>query len=100
MKRVYLAESLVDGQLVADWLNDNGIPCEIFHQNATGALGELPVTSPEVWVRRNPDAARARTMVEQVIFVDDQSEKICERCHESNPGSFEICWHCRNSLGE
>lgn len=98
MKRVYRADNLVDGKLVADWLGGNGIGCEIFHQNGVAALGELPVTPPEVWVRRDSDAERAIQLVEQVIFADQEGERVCRRCGEENPASFDICWHCRYAM--
>lgn len=98
MKRVYVAESLVDARLVADWLDGNGIPCEIFHQNSVGALGELPVTPPEVWLRRDVDLERARRIVETVVFNPDHGERQCLRCGETSPSGFDICWHCQRSL--
>ena len=55
MKRVYTAESLIDGQLVVDLLARAGVPSILFNQNAGGGLGELPVTHPEVWLKRDLD---------------------------------------------
>ncbi len=98
MKRVYSANSLVDATLVADWLAGNGVPCEIFHQNSMGALGELPVTSPEVWVRRDPDTSLARSIIEHEIFPATGLDTDCRQCGENNPAGFDICWQCQQIL--
>jgi len=76
---------MVDAQLVADWFQGNGVPCEIFNQNAMGALGELPVSPPEVWVRRNDDLPLAMRLLEQVIFIEDDGEQACPQCGELSP---------------
>lgn len=60
MKRVYTADSLIDGQLVIDLLTNAGVPCLLFNQSAAGGLGDLPVTYPEVWVKRNRDTEKPR----------------------------------------
>lgn len=98
MKRAYIADTLIDSQLVADWLNGNGVPCEIFHQNAMGALGELPVTSPEVWVRRDADLSRAQRLIAQIEFGDSGKSIFCQHCGETNPAGFDICWRCQGQL--
>lgn len=98
MKRAYIADTLVDSQLVADWLQGNGVPCEVFHKNASGALGELPVTSPEVWVRRDADLSRAKKLVAQIEFGDSGKTIPCKHCRENNPAEFDICWQCQGQL--
>ncbi len=98
MKRAYIADTLIDSQLVADWLQGNGVPCEIFHQNATGALGELPVTSPEVWIRRDEDLSLARSLIAQIEFGDSGETTRCKYCEENNPAEFDICWQCQEQL--
>ena len=98
MKRAYTADSLIDGQLVADWLNSNGIPNEIFHQNSMAALGELPVTPPEVWVKRDQDLLRAKGVIEQLFSPDTGSPMICLQCDEPNPAGLDICWQCQANL--
>ncbi|MBX2885964.1 MAG: DUF2007 domain-containing protein [Granulosicoccus sp.] len=98
MKRAYTAGTLVDATLVADWLDSNGVPCEIFHQNAVGALGELPVTPPEVWVRRDADLSLALRLVGEVVFVDEDGEQQCQQCGEESPRGFDICWQCQTAL--
>ena len=98
MKRAYIAETLVDAHLVADLLQGNGVPCEIFHQNASGAIGELPVTPPEVWVRRDYDLERAEHLVCTVELCTNTAEVACQHCLETNPVDFDICWQCQLPL--
>ena len=99
MQRVYIAESLVDGQLMVDRLNNAGVATELFHQNALGGLGDLPVTYPEVWIKRDLDLEKALYIINQF---DNQtvptSSQTCHQCGESNPTTFEICWLCSTPL--
>jgi hypothetical protein len=95
VKRIYIAESLVDGQLMVDGLCDAGVPAELFHQNASGGLGELPVTYPEVWIRRNLDLEKALKIVTQMAESSTVThQRNCAQCGEVSPSNFEICWQC------
>ena len=100
MKRIYIAESLVDGQLVVDRLMEAGVPAELFHQNASGGLGELPVTYPEVWLRRDMDLDKALHILSELSRDADSGGALrrCEGCSETSPANFEICWHCHRSF--
>lgn len=99
MKLVYTAQSLIDGQLVVDLLAQAGVPSLMLHQNAQGGLGDLPVTHPEVWVKRNFDAGKARRAI--IEFENrplPASDKPCDTCGEANPATFDICWRCNAAL--
>ena len=99
MKRIYTAESLVDGQLVVDMLLEAGVPAQLFNQNALGGLGELPVTPPEVWIRRDPDEEKAKDLVRGLLDQPWSDNSVdCETCGESNPDTFELCWQCNKDL--
>ena len=65
MKRAYTAESLIDGQIVMDLFTVAGVPCLMFNENAVGGFGELPVTYPEVWVKRDRDLPKALRMIDE-----------------------------------
>ena len=99
MQKVYLAESLVDGQLLLDYLYHHDVPAEIFHQNAQGGLGDLAVTYPEVWIRHDSDLDKAKSLISN-FENRQQSDKshVCLTCGESSPDSFEICWQCHSLL--
>lgn len=99
MKCVYTAESLIDGQMVVDLLTLAGIPCLLFNQNAVGGLGDLPVTYPEVWVKRDRDLEKARdTIADFENRPPPTSDKSCDTCGENNPATFEVCWRCNGAL--
>lgn len=99
MKRVYTAESLIDGQLVVDLLNLAGVPCLLFNQNAVGGLGDLPVTYPEVWVKRDLDLEKAhRAIADFENRPRPTTTKTCATCGENNPATFDICWQCNAAL--
>ncbi len=99
MKRAYTAQSLVDGQLVMDLLAEAGIPSLLFNQNAVGGFGDLPVTYPEVWVKRDRDLERARRAIARFENRPPPApDKTCNTCAERNPATFEICWQCNTPL--
>ena len=95
MLRVYTAGNLMDGQLVLDLLRANGISCQLFNQNASSGLGELPVTHPEVWILRDADLANARRAIQQFEQTPaSHLDAACPRCAAQNPPNFEVCWQC------
>jgi len=99
MKCVYTAESLIDGQLVVDLLASAGVPSLLFNQNAQGGFGDLPVTYPEVWLKRNLDLEKARRIIHQFETCPLPAvNKPCSNCGEINPATFEICWQCHTIL--
>lgn len=100
MKRVHIAASLIDAQLVADLLASLGIPNHIFNVNAAGALGEVPFMNaqPEVWVEDDTQAIRAREILASQDGPQSNEERICPHCRESNPAHFLSCWHCGHAL--
>ena len=99
MRRVYTAQSLIDGQLVVDLLAQAGVPCQLFNQNAQGGLGDLPVTHPEVWVKRDFDESKARRAIrEYESRPTPANDRVCGVCFENNPATFDICWRCNAAL--
>jgi hypothetical protein len=84
-----LEQSEIDSQVVGDWLQ-------------TGA-GEIPlgiVTAPRIWVSQL-DAVRARRVLEDhfaarrvVEPVSLASEWTCQKCGETSPPEFQVCWNC------
>ena len=95
MRRVYVAETLVDAQLVMDLLAHNGIKAKLFNENGQGALGELPVTYPEVWACEDRDGEKALLLINEFSALPEQDgAQTCTRCGESSPASFDICWFC------
>jgi hypothetical protein len=100
MKRVHIAPTLLDAQLVVDALSSLGIVSHIFNANAAGALGEVPFlqAQPEVWVEDDRRERQAREVLTDFLNVKPGAEKICPQCGERNPGNFLSCWQCGNML--
>lgn len=98
MKRAYVADTLVDAHLIYELLDGHGIGCEVFHQNSVGAIGDLPVTPPEVWVRRDADLDLARSLIFKLENERKVGDVYCPRCGEINPAEFDICWQCQTQL--
>ncbi len=100
MKRVYLADNLIDAQLIADTLASLGIINHIFNANAAGAMGELPYsqTSPEVWVENYSLISRAMEVITALSAPIPGPDKLCPNCGEHNPANFLSCWQCASAL--
>ena len=100
MKRVHIAPTLLDAQLVVDALSSLGIISHIFNANAAGALGEVPFmqAQPEVWVDDDTQEVHAREVLADFLNVKPGAEKTCSYCGERNPGNFLSCWHCGGAL--
>ncbi len=99
MQCVYTAESLIDGQMVMDLLSQAGVPCLLFNQNAVGGFGDLPVTYPEVWIKRDLDLEKARRTIDEFENCPTPPTNLkCKTCGEKNPATFEICWRCSAGL--
>ena len=99
MKHVYTAESLIDGQLVVDWLAQCGVLSLLLNQNAMSGFGDLPMTYPEVWVKHDSDLEKARLSIARFKNSPlSAADKTCATCQEPNPASFDICWQCNTPL--
>ena len=83
-------------------LVEHGIPAILFHANAMGGLGELPVVYPEVWIERDLDEERSRIVIKRFEAANEtlsrDDDLVCPKCDEANPASFELCWNCSHSL--
>lgn len=100
MRRVHIAPTLLDAQLVSDTLADLGIPNRILNVHAAGALGDLPFlqAQPEVWIEDDAQAERAREALLHMQAVSIGDGAPCPRCGEINPGNFLSCWNCGGAL--
>jgi len=101
MRRVHIAPTLLDAQLVSDTLSDLGIPNRILNVHAAGALGDLPFlqAQPEVWIEDDAQTERAREALLHMQAVSISDGAPCPRCGEINPGNFLSCWNCGGMLG-
>ena len=89
----------MEAVLLVDMLEESGIAAFVFNENAIGAVGELPVSYPEVWIERSLDFERANIAVKRFEQpVSSGIDVVCEQCRETNPSGFEICWQCQSVL--
>ena len=97
MKLVYNALNLPDAHLVRDLLEHAGIATHVFNTHAISSLGLVPVsaTCPQVWIVQLHQAPHAAALIADYQQRAPQvTNWQCEKCGESNPGDFEICWQC------
>jgi hypothetical protein len=100
MKRIYLAGDISQAQLMVNMLEQQNIPARIENFHQSSGLGELAVTFPEVWLRREQDADRARAIIDNFEARSNlpDDDQICPQCQEPNPASFDLCWACQADL--
>lgn len=100
MIRIYSSENRLEVQQIKDLLESKQIDCFIKNEFAIGAVGELsPFDAwPEVWLVDAEWEAKANAFI--TVFLEElKAQQVkgdweCERCHETNESTFEICWSC------
>ncbi len=99
-KKLYVAGSLLEAQLVIDALKQAGVPVQLRNDRLSGMVGFLPEpsTQPTIWLEDADDWERARQVVTEYEARRDaivDTELVCAACGEVSPGNFELCWKCR-----
>ncbi len=101
MRKIYSAATLPDAHLLRGLLGQAGIDAKVFNENAQGGMGEIPFTHayPEVWIVDEGDTVRAREVIRQFERPGPPPATLCcPACAEDNPGNFQLCWSCGESL--
>ena len=100
MKKIYIARDFAQAQLLVGLLEQQMIPALVENYHQSSGLGELAVSFPEVWIRRQQDETRAKRVLEAFEIAEKTplAESICRHCHEPNPASFDLCWQCGRDL--
>lgn len=101
MLKVYSAATLPDAHMMRGLLAQAGIEARVFNENAIGGMGEIPFTHvyPEVWVVNERDLDRARELIREFEHPSVRTAPIaCPRCGEENPGNFQTCWSCGETI--
>jgi len=100
MKRIYLARDITQAQLVVNLLEHQFIPAKIENAHQTSGLGDLAVSYPEVWLLRDGDVDRARSLIDEFEAKSrwPEADQTCSKCDEVNPASFDLCWSCGADL--
>jgi hypothetical protein len=73
----------------------------ILNTHASSAAGELPIdaASPQLWVEKSDDAARAREIIDGYLKSTTSGPPVtCPKCGEENPPAFDLCWNCGAGL--
>ncbi len=100
MKKIYVSRDFAQAQLLVGLLEQQMIPAMVENYHQSSGLGELAVSFPEVWIRRDQDEVRALSIIERFESAAQTTaeEQICSHCGEANPASFDLCWHCQADL--
>lgn len=98
MKKVYESPDFIMIGHCHNLLMADGIPSLVKNQHLTGAVGELPMSEcwVELWVESDGDYARAETIIQVALSVEQESgpDWECASCHETNEYQFAVCWNC------
>lgn len=96
MKRVYSHPNLMILGSMSSALNEEGIETEIRNDLLGGATGEIAPdeTWVELWVVNEAQAEAATQRIKEILEQPERDDWVCNRCQESNPATFDVCWQC------
>lgn len=84
---------------VKNMLQQQGIDVIVKNDKLYSIAGELPITEcmPEVWVKNALDYRYAEQLIAEMESdkTEFHSAWQCDKCGESNEGSFGVCWNCQ-----
>lgn len=83
--------------MLAGVLEAEGVSVEVRGEALVPLSGEIPSTETwvELWVwPQDAEAARQFLAALEENQEAANQEVRCPRCHEGNPGNFELCWSC------
>jgi Putative prokaryotic signal transducing protein len=94
MKKLCSTANIIEAQLLADLLKQDGIDVLVFNQYALGAMGEIPFTHtyPELWVVNDHDLESVARALEHAARRD--AHKSCRGCGEQLAADLLSCWNC------
>lgn len=102
MRKLLEADSLIQVNLIASYLQGNGVTTKVIneHQGSIRSIISFQKSiHPELWVPAEQFEIAAklvgRYQYEQESN-DSRSEMewLCKKCKESNPANFMSCWNC------
>ena len=96
MKRVYSHPNFMILGSMSSALNEEGIETEIRNNIPGGATGEIAPgeTWIELWVVNEAQVEAAKLRIKEILEQPDRDDWLCNRCQESNPATFDVCWQC------
>ena len=102
MHNLYTAADLAEANLLQGLLANAGIQVHIFNYYAQGASGEIPPDQirPQLWLEIKTDQDKALAIINDYErnAAKYKDTVFCRVCHEANPATFELCWHCGREL--
>ena len=98
MKKLYVSQSLIDVESRKELLDHAHIPATIKNQRSAMLGGEVPFVEvfPELWVLKDEDFERARTLLEdwERAVPVETTGWACPGCGEVHQKEFTTCWKC------
>jgi len=97
MKKLCSTANIIEAQLLADLLKQDGIEVRVLNQYALGAMGEIPFTHtyPELWVVNDRDLGRASALTHAAArALANNAHKPCRGCGEQLAADLLSCWNC------
>ena len=96
MKKLYTHENRMIIFNLKNVLQDRGIECSVINEFASGGAGDLATfdTWPELWISNDDRFVEAESILQEIVFDDNDSYWYCPGCEEKNGGAFELCWNC------
>jgi len=100
MKRVYSHPNFMILGSMSSALNEEGIETEIRNNILGGATGEIAPGEAwiELWVVNEAQVEAATLRIQEILEQPDRDDWLCNRCQESNPATFDVCWQCGESV--
>lgn len=86
-----------EARLQAGVLEEAGLSVEVRRERLSTLGGEIPATETwvELWLWPGDIEAAKQVLAELEENAEAASRtKECPRCHEENPGNFDLCWSC------
>lgn len=98
MKLLYTRENRYLVHNIQNIIENNGISTLLKNEFAAGAVGDLVPHESwlELWLINDVDYDKAMQFINDINTNSDQADWLCNRCNETNNGSFEFCWKCQS----
>lgn len=100
MRKLLESDNLTQVELIASYLNNQGIELKILnqHQATTLSANSWHAVWPELWVNAK-QFEQAAKLVGRYQFEQEQtyaaaSDWACSNCKETCPANFMACWSC------
>lgn len=97
--RLRTYRTLPEAHLALNELLHTGMTGEVRGQQRASLAGEIPFADAriELWVASaQVDAAEA--LLADIDVASQGPSKVCARCSEECPSTFELCWRCGAGL--